>query len=204
MCMHMCMHMCVKLTGGPPVRWFVIRPSFRAGGGLPNWVDQPRTKGALHSACKVAACSASEVSFPSPSALPLPRSTEDRRSTIQARSRHPRTPRDGHGLVGSGGGAYSACVEATAVDIPPWHDIIRAVGARSVGLTPRSPALLHEVLDIFAELIYLAVNGVETDRIWSVVALDLLGGEMDGLVITPPRVRRVRVVSEPGTLSIVL
>ena len=24
MCMCMCMHMCVKLTGGPPVRWFVI------------------------------------------------------------------------------------------------------------------------------------------------------------------------------------
>ena len=67
-----------------------------------------------------------------------------------------------------------------------------------------SVASASEVLDIFAELIYLAVNGVETDRIWSVVALDLLGGEMDGLVITPPRVRRVRVVSEPGTLSIVL
>ena len=22
--MYMCMHMCVELTGGPPVRWFVI------------------------------------------------------------------------------------------------------------------------------------------------------------------------------------
>ena len=39
----------------------------------------------------------------------LPRPTEDRGSTIEARSGHPRTPRDGHGPVGSGGGAYSAC-----------------------------------------------------------------------------------------------
>ena len=82
---------------------------FRAGGGLPNWVDQPRTKEALYSARKVAARSAPEVAFPSPSALPLPRPTEDRGSTIEARSGHPRTPRDGHGPVGSGGGPYSAC-----------------------------------------------------------------------------------------------
>ena len=39
----------------------------------------------------------------------LPRPTEDRGSTIQARSGHPRTPRDGYGPMGSGGGAYSAC-----------------------------------------------------------------------------------------------
>ena len=50
-----------------------------------------------------------EVAFPSPSPLPLPRPTEDRGSTIQARSGHPRTPRDGYGPVGPGGGPYSAC-----------------------------------------------------------------------------------------------
>ena len=85
----------------------VIRPSFRAGSGLPNWVDQPRIKGALYSARKSAACSASEVYFPSPRRLPLPRPTEDRGSTIRARFGYPRTPRDGYVLVAPEGAPYT-------------------------------------------------------------------------------------------------
>ena len=86
-----------------------IRASSRAGSGPPNWADRPQTARALYSAQRAQCARHPEWAFPKGWPHWLLSPVAGRQSTIQARFGHPRTPRNGYGPVGSGGGAYSAC-----------------------------------------------------------------------------------------------